>query len=72
MAKPKAERLRIVIVDCSNLTGVDPTAANTLVKARRLIVDECSMLLVWCAPTANMVPSLPLTPFSPQCPLTAC
>ena len=46
-AKPRAARLRILLLDCEGLTGVDPTACNTLAKARRLILDEHKIELVW-------------------------
>ena len=46
-AKPRAARLRMLLLDCEGLTGVDPTACNTLAKARRLILDEHAIELVW-------------------------
>ena len=45
--KPRAERLRIVLVDASGLTGVDPTAVMILAKARRLLLDENHLELLW-------------------------
>merc|ERR1719199_948611 len=46
-AHPPVERLRIMVFDVSKLSGVDPTACNTLAKARRLILDEFHIELVW-------------------------
>ena len=45
--RPRAERLRIVLVDASGLTGVDPTAVMILAKARRLLLDENHIELLW-------------------------
>ena len=45
--KPRAERLRLLMLDCTHLTGVDPTARNTLIKAHRLIVQDCGLELLW-------------------------
>ena len=46
-AMPRSHRLRIVVLDCSGLTGVDPTAFNTIAKSRRLLLEEHGKLLVW-------------------------
>ena len=44
---PRSHRLRIIIFDCSGLTGIDPTAFNTMCKSRRLLLEEHGKLLVW-------------------------
>ena len=35
LTKPRAERLRILILDCAGLTGMDPSACAVLDKAHR-------------------------------------
>ncbi len=52
--KQRAERLRYVLLDCQHLTGVDPTACNTLAKARRLLLDEHGIELVWAGLSPKM------------------
>ncbi|KAL1510690.1 hypothetical protein AB1Y20_006985 [Prymnesium parvum] len=47
MRKPRAERIRIVLLDCSGLTGIDPTARNTLTKVHRLVKEESRLELLW-------------------------
>ena len=45
--KPPSARLRILVIDCTALTGLDPTALTTFGKARRYILNDCHLQLIW-------------------------
>ena len=57
LQKPRASRIRILLLDCEGLTGVDPTARNTLSKVHRLVVEETGLQLVWGGLTAPLAAS---------------